>query len=248
MAILSPQTSLEAVRRRIGDMGGLQGALTNEQLDDAVQTAVIIDYSRLRPQQLTVALPGDGPYIPVASLTGWSQGASAAMVVEYPAVEIGSQAQAPTAFLGPSEWTMYNDGEAWYIVLVGYSPSASETVRVTYTAPHRHLAQPVDENDEAPIDTVPTGDLAAVLDCAAGIACGYLSAKAAHQEDGAILADGIQRGNAADRFRRLADYWRERFDKAMGQGQGAPLSAGSVSRPWPMEQSILGSRRGWLTH
>lgn len=244
---ISPPSSIAAVRRRIGDVSQTEGALTVEQLDDAIQAAVALDYSRMRPRQLTVELPGDGPYIDVAALTGWTDLVSNVTTIEYPAVEVGSATVPPSAFLGPSEWTMYNDGAKWYAVLVGYSPQSTELVRVTFTGPHRH-GQPTGEQDEPPWDTVPAGDLPAVLDCAAGIACGYLSAKAAHQEDGAILADGIQRGNASDRFRRLAEYWQGRFETAMGQGQNAVLAAASVTRPWPMEQSILQSRRGWLTH
>jgi hypothetical protein len=113
----------------------------NTELDEPTRNQMIkqavIDYSRNRPDIVTEDVSGDGGkyYAIVANLASWSDEFSRISAIQYPAPILASD-ETPV-FLKQDDWDQdYYEGTTRYLWLPNHAPAATETMRITYTAPY----------------------------------------------------------------------------------------------------------------
>jgi len=166
-------------------------------------------------------------------------GASSIQSIDYPAgtVAVG---YTPTWLDPDNDWTYYRNETGLYLRLTSAQPTASEKVRVTYTAPHTHTSA---------TDTVPSQDLDALCDLAAYYACLALATKAAASSDSVIAADSTNYRDGQLRFKQQAEEWLASYGERMGisvgkDGTTAPAGASSTG-DWNRTNTVGGA---FLTH
>lgn len=236
MTVISPAASIAGVRTRMGDTGN-KPVMSDADVDACVQEAATTDYSRSRPRLLVADLPGDGQLITLDTLGGWVAGLSRVSQVEYPATDTGAGVITEALVPGRDYQVPYPTPDGDAILLLTVNPSSTETVRVSYFAPHEHTFES---------DTVPPGDTTAVLALATSIACLRMATRLAGAEDQTIMTDGVNRGGASGRYQAMAKQWRERYLEHLGQTQSASLPPVLVAHEWDTRPSTGGRR--WLTH
>lgn len=239
MPTTSPSTSIDGVRQRLQDESLTNPSLGDAEIDQAIQTAVSVEYSRHRPLVLSVDLTGAGALYTTADMTGWSDGFSWIESVEYPACDYES-GERPIHFLDDSkDWELWTPPDGVTRLLLRYvEPQSTETVRVQYSVPRTHTTGG---------STVLAADLPAVLDLATSIACGMLATAASGQVDDSIGASAIDRGRAAARWEKMISYWYNRYLSAMGIGPNAARKP--VARTHDVDiRPDFSYRRIWLTH
>lgn len=242
----SPAAAITAVRRRIADNATTK-LLPDEEVDEAIQSAVA-EYARHRPDQLTEDVTGDGTsFYPLdggsAVLASWVEGFSVVRRVEYPAAAV-SASHSPTFLDVDADVTIYRDATPLtYLWLTRHRPSATETVRVTYTSPRVLTAS---------ADTIEAEDKDALYALATSYALLILGSKMAGTTAKAIGANAVDYAGAQGRYKAMADAWRERYEAHMGLGGGggggaAPKTPTASSRfvDWDFS-TRRGKRR--LTH
>jgi len=104
-------------------------------------TSAVEKYSGDAPDVLIAEVTGDGgQYYPIASnLSGWVEGQSDIISVEYPAATIASD-EAPT-YLDDDDyqddfWALASGTQTRYLYLPTVAPPATDTMRIAYTAPY----------------------------------------------------------------------------------------------------------------
>lgn len=234
----APTTTIDKVRRRLVDLSA-SNPLADDYtvLDEAIASATT-RYSEDRPREIVEDETGNGTgyYVVVgtgALLASWVDGASRVVAIEYPAAAV-SATHTPT-YLDPDlDWREYRDASKTYIRLIYAQPTASETLRVTYTAPHTHTSV---------TDTVPAQDLDALCDLAAHYACLALATKAAASQDSVIAADSTNYRDGQLRFKQQAEEWLKSYERRLGLSNGTE-GAGATA-DWNRKSSS-----GWpfLTH
>lgn len=244
MPTVSPAASLAAVRARLKDSSINNPTLTEDDVDAAIQSAVKGDYSRHRPRQVVTDITGTGSsyYKLTGTVSGWVDDVSRVEAVEYPALDPASASAGAPEYLEPWEWEIYLKSTDMYLRLKTVQPSASETVRITFTAQHIHLAA-------GPTDTVFARDLEAVLDLAAALGCAAAIGRTAPAHDG-IIKSGVLRDTEQARWEAAYRLWLKRYQNHMGidTDKGVETSLASVIitpglQPQPGE---FGGQ--WLTH
>lgn len=98
-------------------------------------------YSGDRPDEIIAEVTGDaGKYYPIATnLASWVEGQSQITQIEYPAAAIASD-ETPV-YLDPEDWqddfwALLSTVQTRYLFLPNHAPAATETMRITYTAPY----------------------------------------------------------------------------------------------------------------
>lgn len=169
-------------------------------------------YSKNRPRLVCEDLAGAGTH-DLALPAGWSEGVSTICSVEYPVGVV------PEALLGSDIWTMYRTPAATKLRLLTYTPEATETVRVLYSAVHTEA-------------TVPAADLEAVANLAAAICLRQLAAAFGQTTDPTIGADVVNYRSKTDEFRRLAEAYEGLYADHLGIGKDTPVAAAmAVAKP-----------------
>ncbi len=110
----------------------LATGLRNQLIKQAV-----MDYSRDKPDQVTVDVTGDGgKYYPILSnLTSWVEMFSRIESIQYPASAI--TADETPIYLDQEDWDdNYHDSSLLYLWLPNHAPSSSESFRVVHSAPY----------------------------------------------------------------------------------------------------------------
>lgn len=105
--------------------------------------AAVRDYSRHRPDTATADVTGAATRyyaITTANFPAWSEEFSQITAIEYPAYAISSN-EYPT-YLEQSDYRQdyYNASNQRYLFLPNHQPAATETMRITYTAPYSWTA------------------------------------------------------------------------------------------------------------
>lgn len=103
----------------------------------------VIDYSRIKPETLTVDLVGDGgKYYAINSTNfpGYLESFSRISRIEYPAGAIADDGR--PVYLNPEDWTedYYDASEVRYLFLSNHAPGATETMRVTFQGMYQWTA------------------------------------------------------------------------------------------------------------
>lgn len=244
----APTATRSAVRYRLIDTDATNPLLSDATTLDNAIAAAVAKYQLDRPRLVTADVTGNGtPYYVLvgtgAVLASWSDQFSTIAQIEYPAAAVGAD-HVPTFLNRQDDWQEdYRDATKTYLRLRTVSPSASETLRITYAAPHTHTSV---------TDTVPTADLEALYDLAAHYACLELGTKMAGSSDSVISADSVNYRDSQLRYRQQAQDWLASYNRRMGIAGGDGGNAGggkpgsSAVADW--DRTLQNGRMPFLTH
>jgi hypothetical protein len=245
----APAATLDKVRYRLLDTDETNPLLTSaDTLEEAIVNAVA-HYSQDRPRTVTADVPGNGT--PFYALTGatpvlasWTDGYSRVLWIDYPATAI-SASYTPTYLSLDDDVRGYESASVKYLWLPNHAPTASQTVRISYTARHTHTAA---TNG----DTVPAGDLDALCDLAAHYGCLALATRSAGSSDSTISADSVNYRDSQLRYRQQAEAWLASYQRKLGIASGDGRDGGgrvpgaSATGDW--DRRMQGHGYPWLTH
>lgn len=187
------------------------GKLPIAASDAAILQAILQRYSKDRPQEKVTDVPGDGTS-DIALPAGYEDGFSILRSLEYP---IGN---VPPTYLEDDEWMFYRSPTGLKIRLLSTKPTATQNVRVSWTA--RHAADGT---------TVPDWDFEAVCDFAGSLGFEGLAGVYAQTGDPTIQADVVNYRTKAQEYLGLAKAARRRYFNHLGIEEGA--SGGAAAGP-----------------
>src|SRR3990167_4524583 len=173
MAFDLANTYLE-VRGRLQDQDATNPHLADADLTIAVRAA-LERFGGDRPRELVAEFAGDGGqyYALTTALVSWRDGFSSILWIDYPAAVIASDEE-PTLLDPALDWTIFpailSSVRTLYLYFPNHSPTASETIRIAYTAPHT-----LDDLDAATATTIDAAFEAAFYHLAAGFAAQQLA-------------------------------------------------------------------------
>lgn len=214
----------------IGNLVGGELPLGEPEKIVAINAAVKT-YSGHRPRIVVEDEDGNGGFDYLLSLlTDWSEGFSVIKSVEYPVDDTAETA----AILPDDAWQIYQKPAGKCLRFLGDSPTATEDIRITYTALHActDLACTVLAIEEEAVQML-----------AAALFCDMLAAYYAQTQDSTIQADSVDHKSKASEYAARARTYRKYYDDQMGV-KGGPAPA-SVTRDQDMSGS-WGSDR--MTH
>lgn len=202
--------------------------LSSAEMVRAIEEAIAGRYSKDRPQKLVTDLAGDGATYEwsVASLTGWQEGFSRIVEIEYP------QGERFPAYLDSGEWLLYASPSG-RLLRLARAPSAGKTARVRFTAAHA-----------ADASTVPEADFYAVGALAAALAARRLAAAYAQTGDSSLGADSVNYRTKSQEYLTLARHLEKEYENLLGADPGRSAPASSQTAAW--QGSTAGGER--LTH
>lgn len=212
----APAATRSAVRYRLLDLDATNPLLTDATTLDAAISSAVAKYGQDRPLEVVEDEAGNGsPFFVLvgsgAVLASWQDGSSQIQRIEYPASAVGAD-YVPTYLDRQDDWDEgYRDASKTYLRLKTVVPAATETIRVTYTAPHTHTSA---------TNTVPSGDLEALYDLAAHFACLALGTKMAGSSDSTISADSVNYRDSQLRYKQQAEAWLASYNDRMGISTG----------------------------
>jgi hypothetical protein len=194
------------------------------EMISAVREAVV-DYSRYRPSEAVADIAGTGGYdyaLPAAWVTDFSH----LLCVEFPAGE-----RIPV-YLEETDYGLYRTTTTTQLRLLTVTPSATQTVRVTFTVPHMVTTQ---------ASTLPAQDETAVANKAAAIGCGWIAAHYASQGESSLNAEAAAQESKSQRWADMAKYFDALYNRHLGIGKGndaAPVVAASTAQDWDSSLAI----------
>ncbi|MBP8980847.1 MAG: hypothetical protein KBG09_06345 [Syntrophobacterales bacterium] len=206
----------------IGNLVGGEVPLGEAEKIMAINAAVKT-YSGHRPRIVVEDENGNGGFdYPLSLLADWSEGFSIIKTIEYPVDDTSETA----SVLEDDAWRIYEKPTGKYLRFLEDKPTATEDVRITYTA--LHICTDL-------TCTVPDGDEEAVQALAAANFCDMLAAYYAQTRDSLIQADSVDHKSQAGEYAARARTYRKYYDDHLGV-KGGPIPA-SVTR----DQDINGS-------
>lgn len=206
--------------------------LTDDAKNDAFREA-LTTYSIDRPRTVVEDLSGDGSTYDFTLGANYLDGFSQIHRVEYPAGE------RPAQYLEPDDYGIYRTSSTAKLRLHDYTPGATETVRVTYTARHT-----LNGLDSAVSTTIETAHLEAIVRLAAANLLDRLAAHFLNDRNSSLNADIATRADKADVARRLARQFEADYRNAVGLNRG--VQPGGVVIDW--DRSFAGTGLDFLTH
>lgn len=243
----TPTADITAVRTRLRDTGAIESVL-GDSYEDAIDLAVqraLAEYSSDRPDIGVVDITGNGTSYYAASLltdAGFELDWSTIRSIEYPAAD-PSATHTPTYIEPGHGWGWYYDGDgARYLYISGYTPAASEELRVQFLKPRVLTSES---------DTVPPGDKRALLDLATSYVCTMLATEASSMVDPVNRADTANYRDAQLRLSQQADAWRKLYERHMGLDKERATKPAGVLQDFDtgLRGGLYGGRvRPWLTH
>lgn len=207
MAQSAPGTKFTAdyaqiVNDELGDDANnlLASALKLRKVDEAVR-----HYSHYFPDQETVDVTGAGTYdydLP----TDWVIGFSSIVSVEFPKGD-----QTPTILKLGRVRIYYNsavDVSKWRIRFLDTTPTANDTIRITFTKPHKVTTT---------TSTIPDTHWEAVAALATGLCLYTMAGRSLSQRDSQVSGDLFRFRSVARDYQDLAEtIVREKYAKKLG--------------------------------
>ena len=202
--------------------------LSPAEIVRAIEEAIAGRYSKDRPQKRVADLAGDGATFEwsVAGITGWEEGFSRVVEIEYP------QGERSPIYLEGGEWLLYAAPTGRFLRFA-FAPGAGKTARVRFTAPHA-----------ADASTVPDSDFYAVGALAASLAARRLAAIHAQTGDSTIAADTVNYRSKAQEYMTLARHLEKEYENLLGTDPERSSPASSRTAAW--QGKTAGGER--LTH
>lgn len=186
---------------------------------DAAVLAGLETYNRHRRQTLVVDAAGEND-AELALPAGWVAEYSELKAVEYPVGEV------PPVLLDHDTYEVYQKPAETVILLHQHTPADTETVRLTFTAPHEI---------DALSSTVPAQHEKALADLAAGHLCEWVSAHYSSSHDSTLAVDSADHQSQGREFAARAKRFRALGLAALGikvsaQGQEDTVKPASATR------------------
>ena len=206
------------VLSRVPDVGSI---MDSDERDAAV-LAGLETYNRHRRRTLVVDASGEND-AELALPAGWVADYSELKAVEYPVGNV------PPLLLDRDTYEVYQKPDATVIVLHQYTPTDSETVRLTFTAPHAI---------DADSSTIPAQHEKAVADLSAGHLCEWVSAHYSSSHDSTLAVDSADHQSQGREFAQRAKRFRALGLAALGistnaRGQEDVVKPASSTRSHP---------------
>lgn len=226
--------TLAIYRTAIDELVPDQQQLTGTTQKDRAIGQALLEHSRHKPLEIVEDLSGDGGYAyALSGLASWDEDFSSVLAVEYPVDDTDEDQQ----ILNPGEdWKVYKAPTGRELHFLFDKPAATETFRVTYTAPHAV---------DADSSTVASMDDAAVQTLAAAKFCRILAARNAANEDSSMAADSVDHVSKRREYEAAAkSYEAEYYDHIGAKPKSAP-KPGCAFADWDVDNQD-GSDR--LTH
>jgi hypothetical protein len=188
--------------------------------DAAMQIAVrlaLAEHGKHKPRVVVEDADGDGGFdYALTGLAEWSAGFSHVRQVEYPVDDDDATAD----ILDAADWEIYEKPAGKQLRFLEDKPTATESFRVTYTAPHACT-------DSA--CTVSAADNDAVMTLAAGEFCEMLATHFAQSGDSTIQADTVDHKSRAAEYAGRARAYKAMYRNHMGVQDGKPAPASGTA-------------------
>ena len=195
---MSTLATFEALfARRVRDAAA---KIAPDDVGGAIQQAVK-RYASVRPVEGVQDYAGDGVVYDLALPTGFVDGWSTVLAIEYP------QGEREPTYIEKEDWIFYRTTTSLKIRLLAVTPAAGKTARVTFTKLHT-----VDGSGS----TIPAPDEDAVADLAGAIGLRQLAAVYANTVDASIAADSVDYKSKASEYSRLANELEKQYRKHLG--------------------------------
>jgi len=219
---------VDAVRNRLQEVEASEEISTTE-INDSIELAVRY-HSRFRPQIIVDDIAGSGVYDLTLPDT-WEKDFSVILAVECP------QGSRTPTYLEPKDWMLYRGTSGNpSLRLLSFTPSASQTVRITFT--HTHLVT-------ASTTTIQDEDYWAVGNLAASMAARLLAARYARVWGPVLNVDVVNYPNKSEQYLALAKECENIWRLHLGlPPEGAPSPSFQYG-DWDMTYSW---NRGLLVH
>ena len=124
-------------------------------------------------------------------------------------------------YIERDQWEFYRNATALYVHFIGFTPTASETISVTYTVPHT-----INNLDSETTDSVPSVDFEAVVYYACNLTCMALASKFAGTSDPTLRADVVNYKTKSAEYIGLAKMYRDVYMEWISD----PIKAASLVR------------------
>lgn len=211
----------------------VKGELPLDEADKIVAIGLAMnEHSKHRPLIVVEDEAGAGAFdYAVSALALWSDGFSVIKQVEYP---VNDTVQA-ASILQDDTWAIYKKPAGDFLRFLENEPTATESFRVTYTAPHTCT-------DTA--CTVKSADEEAVQLLAAAHFCNMLATYFSQTQDSTISADSVDHKSKASEYSSRAKTYRKLYFDHLGIREGETPAA-SVTRDGDLNGSWAGDR---ITH
>jgi hypothetical protein len=194
----------------------------------AIEEAIAGRYSKDRPRKQVTDLTGDGATYEwsLAGVSGWQEGFSRVIEIEYP------EGERSPVYLEGGEWLLYA-APAGRFLRFAMALSTGKKARVRFTAAHA-----VDAS------TVPDADFYAVGALAASLAARRLAALHAQTGDSSIAADTVNYRTKSQEYMALARQLEKQYENLLGTDPERSAPASSRTEAW--QGRTAGGER--LTH
>jgi len=192
----------------------------------------VYEHSKHRPRIVIEDESGAAAFdYAVTALAAWVDGFSVIKSIEYPVDDTDEEADV----LQDDQWTLYKKPAGDFIRFLEDKPAATESFRVTYTAPHSCT-------DSA--CTVKAADEFAVQMLAAAHFCDMLATFYAQTQDSNIQADSVDHKSKGSEYASRAKTWRKKYFDHLGIAEGKTPAA-SVTLDGDLKGSWAGEK---ITH
>ena len=210
----------------------VSGDLPLAEADRILALAMAVKtYSRHRPRVIVEDEAGTAAFdYALSMLASWTEGFSGIRTVEYP---VDDTDETPD-MLRDDEWIIYEKPAGKVLRFLEDSPTALESMRITYTALHTctDVASSVQAADEEAVQIL-----------AAAYYCEMLATYFAQNQDSTINADSVEHTSKARDYAARAKTYRRLYADYMG------VSGGVVPASVTSDQDLLASWQGdKLTH
>lgn len=190
-------------------------AATYSKLSKAVSKAMEA-HSKYKPRQVVEDISGDGGFdYALVDLAAWVDDFSTVNQVEYPLDDTSEDED----ILDPADWKIYQKPAGYFLRFLSNKPSATETIRITYTGRHTCAMAGC---------TVAAGDEEAVQSLGASFYCKMLASVYAQDGDSTIDADTVNQAPRHKAFLDLAAKFRAEYNDHLGIKPGKPKPGCSI--------------------
>lgn len=224
-------TTKTKVASVIQDAGGHLSTGAAGDVEAAIRES-LETFSHDLPRELVADVSGDGATYDLTLPSGYLDGFSRVIRVEYPAGE------RQASYLDANGYRVYRTAASAKLRLDAVTPGSGETVRITYSGLHT-----LDGLDGATTTTVPDWYSETFVLLCAATALYRLSARFLHEQESSLGADVVDRRSRSDETRRLADKLLARYRDQVGANRGEVPALAVINWDQPLHNGAYG-----LTH
>ncbi|HNR12056.1 MAG TPA: hypothetical protein PKM59_01950 [Thermodesulfobacteriota bacterium] len=173
----------------------------------------LAEHSRNKPRVIVEDEVGNGTHeYALSALALWQDDFSIITQIEYPVDDDDETKD----YLEAEDWTIYQKPAGYYLHFLNDTPLATESMRITYTAPHTCTDADC---------TVADADEEAVQSLAAAHFCRMLAACYAQDQDATIQADSVDHSSKRREYEAQAKAYRQEYYKHMNIDENRPKPA-----------------------